>query len=168
MIVLGKITAPYGVRGAVRVLPFADDPAAWCGLSHWWLGRDVDRPDDWLQTRVLGCTVRNDVLIAEIEGIVDRTTADAYRGVLIGAPREALPPTQGDEYYWADLVGLEVRNTREQPLGCVLGLLDTPANAVLRVGDGQGAERLLPFVAAVVIEVDLPGKCMRVEWESDW
>ncbi len=90
------------------------------------------------------------------------------RGVLVGAPRAALPPTRTDEYYWADLVGLEVINTREQSLGCILGLIETPANTVLRVADGEGAERLLPFVAAVVLDVDLVERRVRVDWEADW
>ena len=89
-------------------------------------------------------------------------------GALVGAPRAALPETDADEYYWADLVGLDVINTHEQALGRVLGLLETPANAVLRVGDGERAERLLPFVAAVVLDVDLLRRVVRVEWEADW
>ena len=72
------------------------------------------------------------------------------------------------EYYWAELVGLQVINTREQSLGRVVGLIDTPANAVLRVADDSHAERLLPFVAAVVLEVDLERRCLRVEWGADW
>jgi 16S rRNA processing protein RimM len=72
-----------------------------------------------------------------------------------------------DEYYWADLLGLEVRNTREQSLGRILGLIETPANAVLRVGDGESATSdLLPFVAAVVLDVDLAERRVRVEWET--
>ena len=70
--------------------------------------------------------------------------------------------------YWTDLVGLEVVNTRDQPLGRILGLIDTPANTVFRVGDGQSAERLLPFVASVVLDVDLPARRVRVDWEIDW
>jgi len=72
------------------------------------------------------------------------------------------------EYYWADLVGLAVINSRGESLGRIIGLLDTPANAVMRVGDGQQGERLLPFVAAVVLAVDLPGRFVRVDWELDW
>ena len=62
---------------------------------------------------------------------------------------------------------LDVVNTHGQALGRILDLLETPANTVLRVGEG-GEERLLPFVAAVVLDVDLPGRVVRVEWEADW
>jgi 16S rRNA processing protein RimM len=168
IIVLGKIAAPYGIHGAVRVYPFADDPAAWSRLACWWLGREGDAPDRWRQTRLIRCKLHNDVLIAELECVADRTAAEAMGGVLVGAPRAALPPTAADEYYWTDLVGLEVVNTRDQALGRILGLIDTPANTVFRVGDGQSAERLLPFVASVVLDVDLPARRVRVDWEIDW
>ncbi|MBS1229414.1 MAG: rRNA processing protein RimM [Proteobacteria bacterium] len=63
---------------------------------------------------------------------------------------------------------VEVRNTSGSLLGRVLGLIETPANAVLRVGDGEKDEQLLPFVAAVVLDVDLAAKTVRVDWEADW
>ena len=89
-------------------------------------------------------------------------------GLLVGVPRSELPAAGENAYYWADLIGLAVVNTRDQALGEVLGLIETPGNTVLRVGDADGNERLLPFVATVVLEVDLPGRCVRVDWEADW
>ena len=88
--------------------------------------------------------------------------------MLVGVPREELPPTAKDEYYWTDLIGLAVVNGKDQSLGNVLGLIETPGNAVLRVGDGEGSERLLPFVDAVVVAVDLSARRIRVDWETDW
>ncbi|MDR2614033.1 MAG: ribosome maturation factor RimM, partial [Candidatus Accumulibacter sp.] len=82
-------------------------------------------------------------------------------------PREELPATEAGEYYWDDLVGLEVVNAQERPLGRVAGLIGTAANDVLRVESGEG-ERLLPFVDAVVREVDVPAGRIRVDWEADW
>jgi len=168
LVVLGRVGAAYGVRGAVHVQPFADDPAAWSDLPQWWLGRDAGEPQEWRSFRLRRCMLRGDRLLACLDGVSDRTAAEALRGLLVGVSRQALPPTANDEYYWGDLIGLKVINTRGAPLGRVLGLLETPANAVLRVGDGVGEERLLPFVGAVVLEVDLAGCCLRVDWEADW
>lgn len=106
--------------------------------------------------------------MARLASVTDRTAAEAMRGVLVGVPRAALPPTDTGEYYWADLLGLTVLNTREQSLGRILGMIETPANTVLRVGDGESTERLLPFVATVVLDVDLAARQVRVEWEMDW
>jgi 16S rRNA processing protein RimM len=168
IVVLGKIAAASGLRGELRVYPFADDPQAWSRLPHWWLGREGDPPELWWQTKLIKCRVGNDVLLAQLACAADRTAAEAMRGLLVGAPRAALPPTGPDEYYWADLVGLEVLNTRDESLGRILGLIDTPANTVLRIGDGECNERLVPFVAAVVVEVDLAARRVRVAWELDW
>ncbi|WP_366143406.1 ribosome maturation factor RimM [Accumulibacter sp.] len=167
IIVLGRIGAACGLLGEVRVYPYADDPRGWSRLSHWWIGRDGDAPDQWQRTKLIRCRLRNGSLIAQLACAADRNAAEAMRGALVGAPRAALPATAADEYYWADLVGLDVVNTHGQALGRILGLLETPANTVLRVGEG-GEERLLPFVAAVVLDVDLPGRVVRVEWEADW
>lgn len=156
------------MHGAVRIHPFADDPLGWAKLSHWWIGREGDAPALWKQTKLIRCKPHNDSLIAELECVPDRNASETMQGVLVGVPREALPPAAKNEYYWADLIGLDVVNTHDQSLGQVLGLIETPTNAVLRVGDGESAERLLPFVAAVVLDVDIAAKCVCVDWEADW
>lgn len=172
MVVFGKVVAPYGLRGAVKVHLFADDPLAWATLPQWWLGREGEDPSRWTAVKLLRCRWRENVLIAELASLADRDAAEAAKGVLVGAPRGALPPTGKDEYYWADLIGLDVVNEQGQCLGRVLGLIETPANAVLRIGGGDAQdaqpERLLPFVAAVVLEVDLPARRIRVDWQADW
>ena len=168
MVVLGKIVAPYGLRGAVKVHPFADDPPAWAKLPQWWVGKEGDAPALWQPQKLRKCKFREGLLIAELADLNDRNASEAATGLLVGVPHEALPPTAENEYYWADLIGLDVVNTRDQVLGKVLGLIETPGNDVLRVGDGEASERLLPFVAAVVLDVDLSARRVRVDWESDW
>jgi 16S rRNA processing protein RimM len=168
IVVLGKIVGACGLRGAVKVHPFADDPLAWAKLPQWWVGREGLAAEQWRPTPVRRCKVSGEQLVAELECLTDRNASEAAKGLLVGVPRAALPPVAKDEYYWADLVGLEVRNGADQSLGRVLGLIETPANAVLRVGDGEKDEQLLPFVAAVVLDVDLAAKTMRVDWEADW
>ena len=168
IVVLGKIVDAYGMTGAVKIHPFADDPGAWASMSHWWLGNESDPPHLWRRVKLVKCREHSGVLVASIEDFSDRTAAEQVHGVLVGAPRCALPATRKDEYYWADLIGLEVINLRDQSLGKVLGLIETPANDVLRVGDGESGEQLLPFVAAVVLDVDLSEQRVRVDWEADW
>ena len=171
IVVLGKVVGAYGLRGAVKIHPFADDPNAWGKLTHWWIGQDGLAPSLWRQTRVLKCREHGEVLVADLECFPDRNASESAKGVLVGAPRAVLPATDKDEYYWADLIGLEVVNTHDQALVRVLGLIETAANDVLRVGNGEdkdSKERLLPFVATVVLEVDLPARRMRVDWEADW
>ena len=167
-VVLGKIVDAYGLGGAVKVLPFADDPLAWSSLSHWWFGKEGCQPESWRQVRLIKCKAHGDVLVASLELVKDRNEAEAMRGMLVGVPRALMPEAGKDEYYWADLIGAQVVNTHGQALGKVLGLIETSANDVLRVGDADGTERLLPFVASVVLDVDLSQQSIRVEWEADW
>ncbi|MDR0440401.1 MAG: ribosome maturation factor RimM [Candidatus Accumulibacter sp.] len=172
MVVLGKIVDAYGLRGAVKLHPFADDPESWGTMPRWWLGRDGDAPQMWRCRRLIRCQARSGLLIAVLDGIADRDAAESLRGMLVGAPREELPTPADGEYYWGDLVGLEVVNAREEALGRVAGLIGTGANDVLRVvaegEEGEGKERLLPFIESVIREVDVPGRRIRVDWELDW
>lgn len=171
IVVLGKIVGPYGLRGAVKVHPFADDAPGWAKLPVWWVGKEGLAPELWQPTPVRTCKVHGELLIAELECLPDRNASETAHGMLVGAPRAALPAAAEGEYYWADLIGLEVVNTHDESLGTVLGLIATSANDVLRVGYGEGEqarERLLPFVAAVVLDVDLAARRVRVEWEADW
>ena len=169
---LGRLVDAYGLGGAVKVRPFADDPESWGAMPRWWLGREGDAPEKWRCLRLTRCRERAGSLIAVLDGIDDRTAAESLRGMLVGAPREELPAPKDGEYYWGDLVGLDVVNAQGRSLGRVAGLIGTGANDVLRVveagKEGEGKERLLPFVEAVIREVDVPGGRIRVDWELDW
>lgn len=166
MVVLGKIIDPYGVQGWVRVHPFGDDPSSWAAMPTWWL--TGEGADDWRETGLKACRLHGDGLVCLFDGVAGRAGAEALKGKLVGAPREALPATEEDEYYWGDLIDLQVINTVGEPLGRVTGLIETGANDVLRVVSESGAERLLPFVAQVVLAVEKESGIIRVEWGSDW
>ena len=165
IVVLGRLADPYGIRGWLRLHPFGDDPLAWAEMPVWWLAREGA---PWQECKLKALKVHGDGVVVLLDGVDDRTAAEAMKGVLVGAPREALPATDDDEFYWGDLVGLRVVNAVDEQLGKVVGLIETGANDVLRVQDEEGVERLLPFVSAVVLSVDKAGGLIRVEWGSDW
>lgn len=167
-IVLGKIVGAYGVQGWVRVHPFADDPASWVRIKAWQLGREGEAPETWREVVPRRSKLRSEGLLVQLEGVTDRTAAKALKGLLVGAAREAMPATGEGEYYWADLIGLEVVNGRDERLGSVKELIESAASDVLVVVADDGTERLLPFVGAVVTDVDVVAKRIRVEWEADW
>lgn len=170
MVVLGRIVAPYGIKGWVKIHPFGDDPAAWRQMNQLWLAATAEEPD-WLAYGLRGFRPQGGSWVAKFDGIDDRTGAEAIEGFFLAAPREALPKAGAQEYYWADLIGLAVENHRGEVLGTVVSLLESGANHVLVVREGSSGEmreRLLPFVAAVVKDVDVAGGRIRVEWERDW
>jgi 16S rRNA processing protein RimM len=168
MVVLGRIVAPFGVLGWLRVHAFGDDPEAWKEMRQLWLSPDAEAPaESWIAHELSGLRRHGDGIVAKLAGIDNRDASEGLGSCFIGAPREALPAPDQDEYYWADLIGLDVVNMQEQFLGRVQSLIETGANQVLVTKDGDH-ERLLPFIAQVVKDVDVPGRRIRVEWGSDW
>jgi len=168
MIVLGRILAPFGIRGWVKVQAYGDQPGAWCSMPSWWLAKDGDAAaEDWQAIVLQEASTHGKGLVAKFAAIDDRDAALALSGFYVGAPREALPANAEDEYYWGDLIGLAVVNETGEQLGRVRSLLESGANPVLCVADGD-QERLLPFVAQVVRKVDLASGLIRVAWGKDW
>lgn len=168
MIVMGRIVAPFGIKGWVRIAPFGDDPERWGEMAQWWISRDDKAPAEaWQAVDVTECRMHGTGLIAALEQVADRNAAEAVKGWFVGAPREAMPEPGEEEYYWADLVGLTVLNKDSETLGTVAGLMSTGAHDVLRVVDGD-TERLIPFVAAYALEVDLTAGRITVDWQKDW
>ena len=168
MIVLGRIVAPFGVHGWLHVHAFGDDPDAWKTMPKLWLSDDPEAPTErWEARELAGLRRHGDGIVAKFVGVDDRNASEAMGSCYIGAPRESLPAPEQDEFYWADLIGLDVVNMQDQPLGRVESLIETGANQVLVAKDGE-RERLLPFIAQVVKDVDLSAKRIRVEWGSDW
>lgn len=171
MVVLGRITAPYGVHGWMRLHPFGDDPESWRGIKRWWLGADSADFSGWSAYALQTMRLHGKSWVIKLTGVEDRSTAEGLVGFYVGAPRDALPKTEQDEYYWADLLGLEVVNEQNESLGQVAEMLESGAHAVMvvRLGVGEEAEeRLLPFVGQVVKDVDVPAGVMHVAWERDW
>ena len=166
MVVLGRIVAPYGIAGWVRIHPFGDDPASWRGMSSWWLGASAEGPE-WSPRELKGLRFHGKGLVAKFAGVDDRSAAEKLDGLYVGAPRDALPQTAADEFYWGDLVGLAVENESGEALGTVDSLIEAGANQVLVVRDGE-VERLLPFVADVVKDVAVAAGRIRVAWGKDW
>lgn len=162
MVVMGYVAAPFGVRGWIRVHAYTEAGDGLLDYPVWWLGK----PGAWRECAVLESEVHSKSLVVRLEGCDDRDAAAALRGSLIAVPRESLPPAGADEYYWSDLIGLRVVNTQGQDLGRVEKLLETGANDVLVV---QGErERLIPFVAPFVLDVDLAAGRIRVDWDADY
>lgn len=159
---MGQVSAPFGVQGWIRIRPFTEAPDTLLDHPVWWL----DRGGAWQAFSLVEGSLHGKGLIARLRGCDDRDAAAGIRGSRIAVPRSQLPTAPADQYYWSDLIGLRVVNTQGEELGRVKDLLETGANDVLVV-EGE-RERLIPFVGAVVLEVDLAGGTVRVEWGADY
>jgi len=165
IVVLGRLADPYGIQGWLWLYPFGDDPLTWAEMPVWWISREGE---PWRECRLKSLKAHGNGVVVLLDGVADRSGAESMKGILVGAPREALPTTEKNEFYWTDLIGLDVINTADERIGKVVGLIETGANAVLRVLGDDKVERLLPFVAAVVLAVEKEAGQIRVEWGSDW
>lgn len=163
---MGRVAAPYAVQGWIKVQPFTEYLDSLLDYETWWLGHAEGPKAGWREYRVVEGKVHGQTLLAQLEGVDDRTASEALKGLEVAVDRSEFPEAEVGEYYWDDLIGAEVANTEGVPLGRVEGLMETGAHDVLRVVGER--ERLIPFVDAYVREVDLEGKRILVEWGADW
>jgi 16S rRNA processing protein RimM len=164
---MGRIAAPYGVRGWLKVQPWSEDPSTLLAHTVWWL-RAPDGSGPWREAEVVNARPHGAGLVAELRGVSTREAALALRGCQIGLPRAVLEALGVDEHYWADLEGMAVVNRDGVPLGRVEEVAASGAHPILRVVDESRIERLIPFVAAYIDRVDATAGRIDVDWQPDY
>ena len=161
-VVMGRIAAPFGIKGWVKVQPFSEDPGTLMDFESWRVGRGEQQA----QYTVEAIQDHSNTLVAKLAGIDDRDAAYALRGQEISVARSDLPPPEENAFYWSDLIGLTVINLEGIELGKVDSLMESGANDLLVVKGARS--HLIPFVAAFVGEVDLAGGTIEVDWGEDY
>jgi 16S rRNA processing protein RimM len=162
LVVMGRIVAPYGIKGWVKIQPFTQQPRGLLDYPEWQVGRE----GDWQTWVVETARLHGNTVTAKLQGIDDRDQAAVLRGMRIAVSRDDFPEPGSGEYYWADLVGLEVVNEAGVALGRVTEVFETGANDVLVVAGER--ERLLPFIGPVIRQVDVAGGRIVVDWDADY
>ena len=171
---VGRIAEAWGVKGWFKVLPYSANPEALFSSKRWFLmptEKGVKTFEGVARLAVKEAKEHSDTVVACAHDIIDRTAAEALRGARIFISRSSFPTAATDEYYWVDLIGLEVINRQDEPLGTVRELLSTGPQTVLVmefVQDGKVQDRMIPFVAAFVDDVDLVARRIRVDWQADY
>ena len=155
---MGRVAGSYGVRGWVKVAPGGGAQKGLAGAAQWWIG---GVPFRVAEARVHGATV-----VAKLEGVESREEARRLKGAGVSLERSRLPDPGDGHYYLSDLVGLEVVNEQGERLGVVKKLFTNGAQDVMEIAGDR--TRLLPWVAAVVMDVDLRQKKILVQWGADW
>jgi len=148
---MGIVGAPHGVRGAVRIKSFTDEPEA---IASYGALEDESGARQFTP-RVIGAAKGDGIVIATLPGVADRDQAAALRGLRLYAPRAALPPTEEDEFYHADLVGLIAVLEDGARLGKVVAVHDFGAGDMLEIARDKGQPVLVPFTRAAVPVVDV-------------
>lgn len=182
---VGRIGEPWGLKGWVKVQPFAADPQALFSSRTWFLLPSekasplrpaTGTPAIPSRLKIAQIKDHGDVIVALAQEAPDRNAAEALRGARVFIGRTSFPKPDPDEFYWVDLIGLDVVNREGQRLGTVAGLIDTGPHSVLRVApavlpegvSAQEAERLIPFVGAYVDAVSIEKKLITVDWGLDY
>jgi 16S rRNA processing protein RimM len=158
LIVLGRVAGSYGVRGWVKVAPDVGAAEGLAGTEEWWIGEDA--------YKVRAARVHSASVLGQLDGVQTREQALGLKGRTVAVRRAALPEPGDGKYYLADLVGLEVMNEQGEALGVVTRTYSNGAQDVIEVAGDR--TRLIPWVPAVVKEVDLPRRRVYVEWGADW
>lgn len=150
-ICIGKITGVHGVRGAVKIASYTEEPesVASYGMLHDAAGKPL--------FHVKLVSVNDGGVVATISGIDDRNAAEALKGLELYVPRAALPDTEEDEYYQNDLIGLAAYDEAGVKLGVVRAFHQYGAGTVVEIRPESGPEILLPFKNAYVPTVDVKG-----------
>ena len=156
-ICLARIGAAHGVRGAVKLWTFTEDPLA---VKHY--GPLVTK-DGARQFEVTHVREAKGHLVATLKGIATREEAERLNGVELYVAREKLPETGEDEYYHADLIGLAAVDAAGEPLGRVIAIHNFGAGDIIEIAPPNGATMLLPFTNAVVPTIDLEGGRVVIE-----
>jgi 16S rRNA processing protein RimM len=171
---VGRITDAWGIKGWFKVLPYSADPEALFSSKRWFLlpaEKGLKTFFGVLKLAIQESKIHSGTVVASSLDVMDRTAAEALRGARIFIARSSFPTANKDEYYWVDLIGLDVVNREGLLLGQVSELISTGPQTVLVIGyeqDGKPQERMIPFVAAYVDDVDLTARQIRVDWQPDY
>lgn len=173
LVLVGYISGAYGLNGWVRVRPYSADADALLNAKTWWLDKPEFRDVAMMQSKIHSGDV-----VAQLMGVAGRDAAEALKGAAVQIPRSHFPALSDNEFYWVDLIGLEVENLQAEHLGRVSDMMDNGAHPILRVAVPQATEAaddakavqelLIPFVEQFVITVDRAAKKITVDWGLDY
>jgi 16S rRNA processing protein RimM len=154
---VARIGAAHGVRGAVKLWIFTEDPFAVTRYGP------LATKDGARAFEVAHAREGKGHLVATLKGVTSRNEAERLNGIELYVPREKLPATDDDEYYHADLIGLAAVSTANEPLGKVVAIHNFGAGDIIEIAPPKGVTMLVPFTNAVVPTVDIAGGRVVIE-----
>jgi len=170
LVLVGYVSGAYGLQGWVRIKPYSADADALLHAKTWWL----DKPD-FHDVEMMQAKDHSGDVVARLMGVAGRDAAEALKGASVQISRSHFPALSNDEFYWVDLMGLEVQNLQGESLGLVKDMMDNGAHPILRVvapevpgSDTAQKEILIPFVEHFVKTVDQKAKKITVDWGLDY
>lgn len=164
-LVIGEVGRAFGIKGWFWVTSHTRPAEGIQRYKCWYLAPDATSVGQWV--KVAAFAKQNKGIVAKLQGVDDRTQAEALTGMHIVVPAADLPKAADGEYYWRDLVGCQVTHVSGQSFGVVQELIETGANDVLVVQGDR--ERLIPFIPdQVLVSIDLDKRLIVVDWDPDF
>ena len=169
-VVLGKLGSSHGIKGWLKITTYTDSVEGIFDYSPWL----IKEQGEWREVKVLQWRFQGKAVVASLEGVETRDQAQMLTNCEIAVTQQQMETLPEDEFYWRDLIGCEVVNTKGYNMGKVQEIVETGSNDVLLVKanakDGFGkAERMIPFVTEqFIIEVNLTEKQIIVDWDPDF
>lgn len=161
LVCVARIGAAHGVRGEVRLWPFTEDPLAVTQYGP------LTTKDGARSFEVVRAREAKDHLVATLKGVTTRDEAERINGLELYIARDKLPPTDDDEYYHADLIGLRAVNAAGEDLGKVVAMHNFGAGDIIEIATFKGPSLMLPFSNAVVPAVDITGGTVTIEMPAE-
>jgi 16S rRNA processing protein RimM len=156
MVIVGKFGKPYGVKGLIKVVSFTHPFVNIIEYQDW----HINRPKPWQKIDVVKIKLHANAIVAEIAGYNDRDAIASLTNAEIAVPRDSLPDLEKGEYYWDELVGLDVVDVSGMSLGQVVDIFSNGAHDVIVIGEQR---LMLPYILNRYIKsVDLQQKRMVV------
>ena len=171
---VGRIADAWGIKGWFKVLPYSASPEALFSSKRWFLQpaeRGAKTFSGTVLLKIKEAKEHSDSVVATSAEVPDRNAAELLKGARIFVSRASFPTPETDEYYWVDLIGLDVVNREGVALGAVRELLHTGPQTVLVLAyeeAGKAKERMIPFVSAYIDTVDLAGRRITADWQPDY
>jgi 16S rRNA processing protein RimM len=174
---VGRVLGAWGIKGGIKVKPFAADPQALFSSKRWFIQPPEQvrvpglKPAAPLPSllRVVTAKEQGDGVVATAQELPDRTAAEALKGARVFVSRASFPTPDEGEFYWIDLIGLSIFNRAGLALGTVVGLIETGPHCVLRIqaAAAEVPEVLIPFVEVYIDKVDLAARRIDVDWDVE-
>jgi len=162
LVIIGKIISAYGVKGWVKIRPFTETAKNFIQYRTQFLSRNQK---DWNSVEIKEIKIQGQDVVADI-GLTDRDQSISRKGYFLAIERDQLPQLPENEFYWDDLIGLNVIGVDHLGLGTVVGLIETGANDVLVVSGDK--ERLIPYIPQVIKKVDIQNQLIEVDWDKEF
>ena len=162
---VGIITSTQWVHGEVKVFPTTDDLKRFKKLKEVLL--DTER-DGMLPLKVTGVKFSNQLVILRFEGYDNPNDIEKYKGKSLFVTRENAVPLGKDEYYIADLIGMEVVSEEGELIGTLKEVMQNIANDVYIVERENGEELLLPAIRQCIVSIDIEQMVMKVRHPEDY